>query len=345
MDYRALIKEIKGKNIGSLYLFYGTEKYLLDKGIDKIKSAFLNDVNESFNYIFYEDFKGDMDELLESCETLPFMGERRIIIINNPEYFNGKKGGLNSNDEEKLLGYLNDIPDTTILIFMGDEKVDKRKKIFKQIKKIGNIVEFNKLTEKEFINLTKKRLSESNKQIDTKTLHRFIELSGYIGKDSNKTLYDVDNELNKLCNFISDRTTIAIEDIEKIMSKNIENNIFMLVDAVAEKRGGNALRILNQMLDSGEPEGRILYMIVRQFKLLNLTKILVNKGYTTISIAPKLKLPQYITKKYLNQVKYFAEEDLLNLLNQSLTAEKNIKTGNIKAKLAIEMLIIECCNV
>lgn len=345
MDYKSLVKEIKDNKIGKLYLFYGSEGYLVEKTILVIKNKYLNSSNENFNYIYHDDFKGEIDELISICETLPFMGEKRIVVVKKPEYFNGKRGGLDSNSEEKLIKYISNLPETTSLIFIGDAKIDKRLKLVKNIKKYGEIIEFNKLNEKEYIKFVKKQIRENNREIENKTLYRLIELLGYLDRDSNKTLYDTCNEIKKISNYIKGSSIIKIQDLEKIMTKPLENNIFELVDAVAEKNGDRSLKILNQMLDSGEAEGRIMYMIIRQFRILNLTKTMINKGYTAIAIAPKLKLPQFIVKKYVRQVRVFSEKDLLILLNKVLKAEKNIKTGKLPSKLAMEIFITECCNI
>ncbi|SHJ79022.1 DNA polymerase III subunit delta [Paramaledivibacter caminithermalis] len=345
MGYKSLLKDIEEENIAKIYLFYGSEKYLIKKSIAAIKDRFINNANdESFNFSYFDGLHDDVDVILNSCETLPFMGEKRIVYVKAKEAFGSSKCILSKDNEEKLIKYLPRIPDTTCLVFEGGEKIDKRKKIVKEIQANGKVIELNKLNRLTLSKWIQKILNKNNKKITVKSLESLIDSLGYLEKDSNQTLYDVENEIKKLCNYTADKSNIETCDIDKIMSKPLENNIFLLVDAVADRDGNLALNVFNQMLIGGEPEGRILHMIIRQFKILYKVKLMVDRGYTATAIAPKISLPQYIAKKYVKQANFFTDKELLDILNRSLEADRKTKTGKMPPKLAIEMLITMCCS-
>ncbi|WP_432664571.1 DNA polymerase III subunit delta [Wukongibacter baidiensis] len=345
MSYKSLLKDIKENNVSSVYLFFGKEKYLINKGMDLVKDRYFSSANdESFNYNFYDGIKDDIDVVLNSCETLPFMGEKRIVIVKSKEAFSGNKSVMSKDDEEKLIKYISNIPETTCLIFIAGDKIDKRKKLVKEIKSNGKILEFDKLDRTSFVKWIQKILKSNHKGVSNTALEGLIDSLRYLERDSSSTLYDVENEIKKLCNYIADKEMIELSDIEKIMTKPLENNIFLLVDSVANKNSNLALKMFNQMLIGGEPEGRILHMIVRQFKILNKVKIMIDRGYTASAIAPKISLPQYIAKKYVKQSNGFSAKDILNILNLAAESERKIKTGKMPAKLAIEMLITGLCR-
>lgn len=130
MSYKNLLNDIKENNVSDVYLFFGREKYLVNKGIAVIKDRYLRNANdESFNYNFYDGIKDDIDVVLNSCETLPFMGEKRIVIVRSKEAFSGNKNVMVKDDEEKLIKYISNIPETTCLIFIAGEKIDKEKNL------------------------------------------------------------------------------------------------------------------------------------------------------------------------------------------------------------------------
>ncbi|WP_432409261.1 DNA polymerase III subunit delta [Wukongibacter sp. M2B1] len=345
MSYKNLLKDIKENNVTNVYLFFGREKYLINKGMELVKDRYFSNTNdESFNYNFYDGINDDIDVVLNSCETLPFMGEKRIVIVKSKETFSGNKSAMGKEGEEKLINYVPNIPDTTCLIFIAGEKIDKRKKLVKEIKSNGKVIEFDKLDKISLLKWIQKVLKSNHKGISKTALEGLVNSLGYLDRDSSSTLYDVENEVKKLCNYIADKEMIELSDIEKIMTKPLENNIFLLVDSVANKNSNLALKMFNQMLIGGEPEGRILHMIVRQFKILNRVKIMIDRGYTASAIAPKISLPQYIAKKYVKQSNGFSAKDILKILNLAAESERKIKTGKIQSKLAIEMLIIEFCR-
>lgn len=214
----------------------------------------------------------------------------------------------------------------------------------KEIKSNGKILEFDKLDRTSLLKWITKILKSNQKGISNTALEGLIDSLKYLERDSSATLYDIENEIKKLCNYIADKEMIELSDIEKIMTKPLENNIFLLVDSVANKNSNLALKMFNQMLIGGEPEGRILHMIVRQFKILNKVKIMLDRGYTASAIAPKISLPQYIAKKYVKQSNGFSAKDILNILNLAAESERKIKTGKMASKLAIEILITELCR-
>lgn len=345
MAYKNLLKDIKEDNVSRVYLFWGREKYLINKGLEALKNRYLNNKSdESFNFNLFDSIKDDFDLILDSCETLPFMGEKRMVIVKAKELLSGNKNILDKENEERLVKYISNMPETTCLVFIAGDKIDKRKKLVKEIKLNGKILEFVKLNRSALLKWIQKILSNNEKKIKVEALNLLIDSLGYLERDSSITLYDVENELRKLCNYTADKSVIESIDIEKIMSKPLENNIFLLVDAVADKNGDLALNIFNQMLLTGEPEARILHMIVRQFKILNRVRLMVDRGYTALSIAPKIALPQYIAKKYVKQANEFSANELLYILNRAVEAERKIKRGRMAAKLAIEILITEFCG-
>ncbi len=345
MTYKKVLKDLKEGKEKSLYLFYGNEKYLIDKTLREIEKLYINDNNRSFNYILIDGENIQVDNLIDACETVPFIGEKRVVVAMDTGLFSAKKNTVNKEDDDRLIKYFSDIPDTTCLIFIEGINIDKRKKIVKEIKKSGEIVEFNKLTKQELGKWIQKKFQHSNKKASFKVINGFIDILGYEDRDSHKTLHDLENEINKISNYTDDKSELIIEDIEKILTKPIDTNIFGLVDAVAEKNGDLAFKILNQILVAGEPEVKILHMIARQFKLINTTKLMINKGYTAMAISPKLSLPQHITKKYVKQSAAFTSNDTLKILNISLEMDQKIKTGKMSPRLALEILIAQCCEI
>lgn len=345
MDYKKIFKDIKDGKEKSLYLFYGRENYLIDKVLKKIQGIYINGNNKSFNYIVIDGENIQVDSLIDACETVPFIGEKRIVIVKEAGLFSAKKNVIPKEDEERLINYFSNMPNTTLLFFVEGSNIDKRKKIVNEVKKHGDIIQFDKLSSKELGKWIKRKFEEKGKNISLKLINRIIEIINYENKDSNKTLYDIENEIIKISSFIGHEKNSSIEDIEKILAEPLDTNIFSLVDAVAEKNGDLAFKILNQILINGEPEARILHMIVRQFKLIYTTKLMLEKGYTPMAIAPKLSLPQYITKKYVKQSNAFTSKEILKIKNNTLKIDRDIKTGKMSPKLGLEVLIAQCCEL
>ena len=96
----------------------------------------------------------------------------------------------------------------------------------------------------------------------------FINQEGYLDKSSEKTLSDLENEINKISSFVGKENKVTNEIIDQLSQKKVENDIFKLIDYIGQKNSSDAMKILNDMLYEGESVFGIFSMIARQFKLL-----------------------------------------------------------------------------
>ena len=138
---KELEKQLKQNNISSCYLFYGTEQYLKTQYTNLLKKKVLEVSAEAMNLDIFQGNKQAVSTILDSADTLPFLSERRLVIVKESELFQtGRK-----NDTEKMADYIKIIPNTTCILFIENE-VDKRGKLYKAISKYGYIVEMNGLS-------------------------------------------------------------------------------------------------------------------------------------------------------------------------------------------------------
>ena len=133
MNYKDIIKSVNNRDFKNIYLFYGREYYLIENSIN----AFKNSLNESmldFNLDIIDGKEIILDQVISSIETLPFMDDKKIVIIKDFELLKGKKKNFTDSDEKYLIDHLDNIPESTILVFVVYGDIDKRKNIVNLIK-------------------------------------------------------------------------------------------------------------------------------------------------------------------------------------------------------------------
>jgi len=341
MSFKIFLDDLKKNKLKKVYLLYGNERYLKDWFLLEIKDKYINKSFETLNYIYLDGKENSLTEIINACETLPFMSEKKIVVVEDKYYFTSGKSE-NANEEEELSNYLLNLNDATSLIFIekGD-KIDSRKRIVRKIKEIGSVLHLTKLKEEELHSWIKNIFIKQNKKIHNREIAYFIQASGYFESTINKTLYDLENEIIKISNYLGNRNEVTIEDIDKITVKTLQNNIFKLVDSIGQKKGDVALSILNEMLLENEPLQVILHMIIRQLRLLMMAKLLIEKGYGHGTIAQKMKVHSFVAQKLVSQSKNFTLEELKNGLEEGLKVDTDIKKGRIESKLAVEVLIVK----
>lgn len=354
MNYRQIMQDIKKNNINKVYLFYGEEDYLIDNTVKYIKNKNIGKNLEYLNYTLLDSDDIVMDDIYNACETLPFMSEKKMVVVKDLGIFASKKKD-DKNDEDKninkddfgemLSDYILTLEEYVILVFVERiNKIDSRKKLVKNIKKVGSVLEFKKLRGKELDNCVEKFFIERNKKISRANISYFIQNSSYLEYNANKTLYDLENEIIKLCNYSGDKQEITKDDIDRVSSRFLQNNVFKLLDGIINKNATEALKVFNEMILSNQPIPVILHMIIRQLRLMMMMILMRQKGYNNSKIMSKLGIKEYEFKKISLQCRHYTINEIEENLKKCLSVDKNIKNGSMGSRVAVEMLIIELAN-
>ena len=128
---QSINQDIKTGEFKQVYLLHGDEAYLRKSYRDKLRGA-LSRPDDSLNYTYFEGKGINPLEIIDLAETMPFLAEKRLIIIENSGFF---KSACDS-----LADYISEIPETTHLVFVEGE-TDKRGRLYKAIKDRGRAVE------------------------------------------------------------------------------------------------------------------------------------------------------------------------------------------------------------
>lgn len=312
-----------------IYLFYGIEDYLIQKEIDSIKQK--NNIEE-ISISRYDLTNTNIEKIIEDCEMNSMFTDKKVIIVNNSYIFTGqsKKGQIEQN-LEALEKYLNNPNIDTLLIFISDsEKLDERKKIVKLIKQKGIVKEFNTTT--NINNIVKSFFNDY--KISDSSITKLINRVG-------NNLPLLEEEAEKLKLYKDDIKEINDEDILKITNKNVDLDIFKLIDNIIMKNKKVATETYNEMIKYGEEPIKILIMIASQIRLMYQTKLLYKKGYTEKDSASLLGIHPYRVKLATEKGRKYTESDLLMYLDNLADLDSKIKQSNIDKKMAIELFILK----
>ena len=318
-----LLADLKSGNLKQIYLLYGEEAYLRLQYRDKLKSALVPD-GDTMNYHYFEGKDTNPPELIDLAETMPFFAERRVIFVENSGFF--KKAS------DQLAEYLRAPAPTAYFVFVETE-VDKRGRMFKAVKDAGRAVEFgtqNEATLKKWILV---QLKKEGKRIAEPTLNYFLQKTG-------TDMENIHRELEKVFCYALEQDVVTQEDIDAVCIRQVSNQIFDMVEAIALRRQKQALKLYYDLLSLKEPPMRILFLVGRQFNLLMQVKELKKKGYDDRVIGEKTGLHSFIVRKYAAQASRFSGTELREALAACVEADEAVKTGKMNDVLSVELLII-----
>lgn len=344
--YRSFVKEIKSGKIKKTYLLYGSERYLLDKGLEEIKNHVVT-AFEEMNYMVFEGKNIDMSDVLNACETLPFGSDKKLVVVKDFQGLKSKTkkdeaGDIDdSNDSAKQdnLSFVENLSDDVCLLFINYDGVDKRKKLYKEIKKNGSIFEFEKIDKRDLRQWIENFFRREGKEINPQEIECFIQNTGYTDRSNNMNMYHVYNEMEKILSYMGEERAVKREHLEALLHEPLENNVFKLIDACWEGDVSKSLKVYNELLLEGESSYSIIALISWGIKSLIKIKELKEEGINAKGISNKVKMKEFVVSRYLNHCNKIGHEKLRKALERCLKCETNIKTGRQEEKLAVEMLL------
>ena len=309
-----------------IYLLYGTDNYIKNEYLKKIKKKF-DELKLGINYIQIDE--NNCQNIISDIETPAFGYDTKLIVSRNCNF--SKKKNLVG---EKLAEYLNSSNLEGIELVIIEEEIDKTTPLYKSIEKIGQVKECNEKTPRELISQIKSIANLYQVNIKENTAQYLIECVG-------TNMEDIINELRKLIEYEGKDGEITAKDIDALTVKKVESVIFDLTDNLGKKNIKESINVLHNLLYSKEPIQKILVMLYNHFKKLYIVKI--SQG--NVAQALKLKPNQtFLVNKYQNQAKFFDEKELRNLLEELINLDEKSKNGNIDLNVGLESVLCRYCS-
>lgn len=330
MEIIELKKQIQSGNIKNIYLFTGDELYLIESYTDMIAKHWLDSIVRTINYDFMDECK-DIDKILNACISLPMFSNKKMVVVKNSGLFQKKK-----EDIVDITEYAKNPSDFTCLVFI-ESKIDKRNTLYKAISKSGVFFEFDYRNPDE---LSKWVLAMTKKH--QKTINRDAIIKLIFNCDNG--MHEIENELNKLLLYCKDKTTITIDDVNKVCVRSVKAGIFELTDAIVAGDNKVAFKKLYDLLYLKEPPFMIFFMISRQFMMLNDIYNMKKQNCSLKEISSKMKTPDFITRKNIANAEKYKFDNLKKAVNLLSKMDLDIKSGNITVETSLDCLIHSLSN-
>lgn len=314
-----------GKEIQKCYLIYGEEEWIKNKIVRDVKKQVLDEATELMNYSIFEGKEVIVSTIIDTCETMPFFSDRKLVIVKNSGLFkSGKK-----EESEKLADWISVIPEYVVLLFLETE-VDKRGRLYKQIKGCCTVIEVGYPGNEEMIRILSEKYQNINRDVLTYFLQNMPQNITY-------TL----NEFEKLLDYTRGRE-ITQKDIDAVCIFSLEQRVFTLVKEVTNKNTIEALRIYKALIESKESPIGVLVLIARQYRMMLQVKYLIKANTPQKQIASEVGVPFFAVKEIVKQTELFSFKQLEEAIKFCLESDILIKTGQMEAVQCIEILLIKC---
>lgn len=335
IDFDVLEGEVKKGKIDNSYIFCGLDEELIKEGISLVVNNTVDKSLLDLNYIRLDGLTTTFDDIMNACETMPFMGDKKVVVVYRASFLKDKTDSAGTKTYNEILKYLKDLPPYTVLImyYLFNDKRDTPKKSnkVKALDKVSKVVYFDKLKKDRYYKKVEEVFKEKGKEIGK------IELRYFAEKVQNN--FDIiRRESDKLISYAGDRA-ITKNDIDKLIANSSEDDIFDLVDFISQKKVEKALDLLYELLSKSDQHMLIISNIENNFKRLYEIKILVQNGARINDISSKFKLPTFVCEKLINQCSKFSVKQLQRLMEICLETENKIKTSGVDKNMEMELMI------
>jgi len=330
-----------------LYILSGQDDYSLGESLEEIKRGIGDQALLAANTTTLDGQQMTLDQLRTVCETLPFLAERRLVIVKGLlERF--EPGGRASrrkktshttnhqNEYQSLVTYISKLPDSTILVLTGG-RIASKNPLFSGLSAKAKVQSFPLLRGARLRQWIQGYVTKENGTISPQAIDLLAKLVG-------GNLWIMANEINKLILFTSGRR-IEEGDVKKVVSYAQQANVFAMVDAILEFKTGLAEQSLHQLLQRGTSSAYLLVMLSRQVRMIVRVKGLRNQRKPETEIRNKLGLTSdFVWHKTIEQAERYPLERIKEVYPKLLEADLSIKTGKYESELALNILIAELCQ-
>lgn len=317
-----------------LYLLHGDDDFSRDQELGKVRSRAESGDLGGLNTTLLEGAQLELTELIHHCDTVPFLSERRLVIVRG--YLASLPTDPRKQPLADFIAFVERMPESTALMLVEDQPVDAShplarlarerpwgfEKAFQRPRALGALSTW-----------IQQAIRQKGGQIEPAAA---ADLVAAVGND----LRGLDMELDKLLAYAAGRP-VEKADVELLVPGRVEANIFALVDAVGEQNGSQAYAQLHHLLNKGENALRILSLIGRQIRLLLQLKDLRRREVDEAEVRRQLGVPPFVLRKLSEQVARFNLEEILAAHERVVETDWQIKRGRVAEETALDILIGE----
>jgi DNA polymerase-3 subunit delta len=286
----------------STYLFVGQETFLIEEQLSSIRTSLGE--NASLNYAAFNAEDGlHAEEIVALCNTMPFLSERRLIVVRNIHKPSAKH-------VEPLLRYVENPSDfTTLIMTIEGQKEDKQ--ISKHLAKTVHVLRFDPLKGAGLIDWIQPRAKLYSKKMDKDAAFLLADITV-------SNTWFIATELEKLSLYAGPRETITLKDVEFLVMRSHEPSIFAFMDSLFDRKKDAIFR-LHELETSGIPELEIISRI--ENATIQHYQILFGKQGKKRGVHP------FVEKKISSRKSLWRASQLISLLREIRALEQSLKSG------------------
>lgn len=322
-----------------VYIFHGDDELAISESIAKLKSKLGDPSTAELNVTVLDGHSLSVEELETASKSMPFLADRRLTVINHPLAYLQVES-----NRKKVLAFLEDLHEKNAVVLAEYRPLlsprERRQGKKHWLEEWGHSMgdkayfrEFNIPRGTQLIAWILNRARQSGGEFEPRAA---VLLASLVGDDVRLA----DQEITKLLTFVNFERPVVESDVMELTAVLPESDIFEFVDALGSRDRKKAISVFHRLL-ADQDQLRIFSMIVRQFRLLLLSREILDQYGGEADITERLKIHPYVSRKIASQAHHFSQTQLDKIYQRLLDIDYSLKTGKMDIDISVELLIAD----
>jgi DNA polymerase III subunit delta len=350
-------------------LLHGPDEFSARVELDRLRAEYDPD---SFGTDTFRGAESSLEVILASCDTLPFLAERRLVIVlglprkrrgsaeaapdlgeapadaSLPVEPSGKPAAKKPRSQapvldskaftEALARHVPNLPPSTVLVVVTDELLDSVSPLVIAARSHGWVRSFTPPRGAELEAWLIQRARAAGSDLARPAAHA-LALEG--GDD----LRALASEVEKLSTYVGAGGHIGLSEVGALTLSSSRSRIFDLTDALCRQDQKRGLAVLHALLDSGESPLGIVALTAIQTRSLIQLKALGEQGMRIPMISKTAGMAPFLVEKLLPLSRQFSYAQLEATHRRLQEVDNALKRSKMTPEMALDLLVIEFGSV
>ena len=311
-----------------------------------LKKDILNKIGydpSDLNYSYFDMKEASYAEVELDLVSLPFFADEKIVILDHLlDLTTAKKRYLTDEDLKQFETYLENPSESTRLVIFTEGKLDSKRRLVKLLKRDAQIIEATTPKEQDLKRYFSGQAQELGLQFVGDSLDQLLLKSGYDFGELQKNL--------ALLQAYKEDGQITLQDIEEVVPKSLQDNIFDLTQMILKRQIDQARNLVKDLRLQGEDEIKLIAILLGQFRMFSQVKIFSEEGQSESQIVVSLselsgrKVNPYQVKFALRDSRKLSLSFLKQAMMTFIETDYVIKSGTYDKDYLFDVALLKVAN-
>ena len=295
------------------------------------------------NYSYFDMKEASYAEVELDLVSLPFFADEKIVILDHLlDLTTAKKRNLTDEDLKQFENYLENPSESTRLVIFAEGKLDSKRRLVKLLKRDAQIIEATTPKEQDLKRYFSSQAQELGLHFVGDSLDQLLLKSGYDFGESQKNL--------ALLQAYKEDGQITLQDIEEVVPKSLQDNIFDLTQMILKRQIDQARNLVKDLRLQGEDEIKLIAILLGQFRMFSQVKNFSEEGQSESQIVASLselsgrKVNPYQVKFALRDSRRLSLSFLKQAMTTFIETDYAIKSGTYEKDYLFDLALLKVAN-